>query len=59
MEDADDGRVAARQHSRDAAGAASVAAARGFVDQHLVALHGAVELVRRDEEVEQYVNAEA
>ena len=51
VEDADDGGVAAVENAGDATGAASVAASGGFVGEDLVALHGAVNLVRRDEEV--------
>ena len=51
VEDADDGGVAAGEDAGDAAGAAAVAAAGRLVDEDFVALHGAVELVGRDEEV--------
>jgi hypothetical protein len=51
VEDAHYGWVATREDAGDAAGAASIAAAWGFVDEDLVALHGAVELVGRDEEI--------
>ena len=51
VEDADDGGVAAGEDAGYSAGAAAVAAAWGFVDEDFVALHGAVDLVGRDEEV--------
>jgi hypothetical protein len=51
VEDADNGRVAASEHASDSARAAAVATAWGFVDEDLVSLHSAVQLVGWDEEV--------
>jgi hypothetical protein len=51
VEDADDGRVASFENAGYASGAPSFAVARGFIDEDLVALHGSVELIGRDEEV--------
>ncbi len=51
MEDADYRRVASFEDSGDASGAASFAVARGFIDEDLVALHGSVELIGRNEQI--------
>ena len=51
VKDADDGGVAAFEDAGDAAQAAAVSARRSQFHQHLVALHGAVDLVGRDENV--------
>ncbi len=49
--DADDGGVAALEDAHDAALAAAIGFGRFELDQHLVALHGAVDLVGRDEDI--------
>ena len=51
VKDADHGRVAALDDAHDAAHAAAVGLGRLHFDQHLVALHGAVDLVGRNEDV--------
>ena len=51
MEDADYGGIAAGENAEDSAGAAAVTASGSFVDDDFIALHGAVELVRWDEEI--------
>ena len=51
VKDADNGRIAALEHADDAAQAAAIGARRLHFDQHLVALHGAVDLVGRDEDI--------
>ena len=56
VEDADHSRISPRQDAGDASGPARFAvgpgpARRCLVDQHFVALHGAVQVVRRDEQV--------
>ncbi len=51
VEDADYGGVAAVEDSGYTAGAAAFSVARSFVDQNLVTLHRAVDLVGRDEEI--------
>ena len=48
---ADDGGVAALEDADDAAEAAAVGLGRLHLDEHLVALHGAVDLVGRNEDV--------
>ena len=51
MKDADHGRIAPRQHARNAAGATPIASRRGLIHQHLIALHCAVQLVRRNKQI--------
>ena len=51
MKDADDGGIAALEHADDAALAAPVGLGRLHFHQHLVALHGAVDLVGRNEDI--------
>jgi hypothetical protein len=57
MEDADYGGIAAGENAEDSAGAAAVTASGSFVDDDFIALHGAVELVRWDEEIVVAVSA--
>ncbi len=51
VKDADHGRVAPLQHAHDAAHAAAIGLGRLHFHQHLVALHGAVDLVGRNEDI--------
>ena len=51
VEDADYGGVATGEDARDAAGAPAIAAWWGFVDEDLIALHGAVDFVGGDENI--------
>ncbi len=51
MEAADDGGVIAGEDAADAAISSTVEPGRGHGDQHGIALHGAIELVRRDKDV--------
>ena len=51
MEDPYDRGIAASKNTQDTPRTPSVAAWRSFVHQHFIALHGAVEFVRRDEEI--------
>ena len=51
MKDADDGGVAALKDADDAAHAAAVGFGRLHFDEHLVALHGAVDLVGRNKNI--------
>ena len=51
MKDADDGGVAALEDADDAALAAAIGFGRLHFNQHLVALHGAVDLVGRNEDI--------
>jgi hypothetical protein len=51
VKNANDCRVAPLQHAHDAAHAASIGFGWLNLDQHLIALHGAVDLVRRNENI--------
>ncbi len=51
MKDADDCGITAFENARDAAEAATIGTRRREFDQHLVTLHGPVDLVGRDEDV--------
>ena len=51
VKDADNRRVAPLDHAHNAAHAAAIGLGRLDLDQHLIALHGAVDLVGRDEDV--------
>src|SRR5277367_4907851 len=51
MEDSDDGWIAASKNADNAAKLAAVGARGQQLDEHLVALHGGVDLVGRDEDV--------
>ena len=51
MKDADDGGIAAGEDAEDAAELAAVGSWRSEFDEDLVALHGVVDFVGRDEDV--------
>ena len=51
MKNPDDGRISPFKYADDTALAASIGLRRFHFDQHLVALHGAVDLIGRNEDI--------